>query len=60
MPKRNEKPVCSTCESDKVLVDAYVEWNVEHQTWSVQNTFDKGSHCNTCGGECRIAWVEVA
>jgi hypothetical protein len=48
------KMVCEICGSDDVLADAYAEWNVETQEWELQNTFDKGSWCNACDGECRI------
>lgn len=52
-----QKPVCSECGSDDVKADAYAEWRVDLQEWQVQNTFDKGSVCEDCGGECRLNWV---
>lgn len=56
---RKQKPVCRECGSDDVLADAYAEWHVGLQEWLVQNTFDKGSVCNACGGECRLKWVDA-
>ena len=53
------KPVCSTCKSDNVFVDAYVSWDVATETWQVENTFPKGGHCNDCGGECTITWEKI-
>ena len=48
------KMVCSTCGSDDVRADAYASWNVDTQEWELSSTFDKGSYCLTCSGECRI------
>lgn len=56
---KKEKPVCRKCGSDDVLADAYAAWNVERQEWQLQTTFDKGSVCNACSGECRIKWVNT-
>ena len=50
---------CSTCGSKDVLVDAYASWNEDKQEWEVYSTFDKGSYCNKCEGECRIVEVEI-
>lgn len=47
--------VCETCGSSDVLADAYAEWDTVTQEWGLQNTFDKGAHCNTCDGETRLA-----
>jgi hypothetical protein len=48
------RQVCATCGSEDVLADAFAEWDVENQCWSVQSVMDKGHYCNACGGECRI------
>jgi hypothetical protein len=48
------RQVCATCGSENVLADAYAEWDIENQCWSVQNVMDKGHYCNACDGECRI------
>ena len=53
------KYVCDLCGSDDVLSDAYAEWDVDNQVWSVQNVFDKGAFCNTCEGETRLEEVEA-
>jgi hypothetical protein len=57
--KPKEKPVCRECGSDDVRADAYAVWNVEAQEWEVSATFDKGSVCEKCGGECSLKWIEV-
>lgn len=57
-PKKIEM-VCSTCGSDEVLCDAYAEWCVETQDWILHSTYDKGAHCDRCGGECRIVEQEI-
>jgi hypothetical protein len=48
------RQVCATCGSENVLADAYAEWDVENQCWTVQSVMDKGHYCNACDGECRI------
>ena len=53
------KMVCATCGSEDVKADAYGAWNVEAQEWDLVDTFDKGSVCEDCGGECRIDEVEI-
>jgi hypothetical protein len=53
-PRQYFKKICATCGSEDVLCDAYAEWDVVAQAWSLQNTFDKGAYCNTCDGETRI------
>lgn len=55
MPKR-EQPICSKCKSTEVLSDAYAVWDLKQQYWVLQNTFNKGSYCNKCDGECRLEW----
>lgn len=56
---KREKPVCSHCGSDDVRADGYAAWNVETQEWELVATFDKGSVCEACEGECSLDWVEV-
>ena len=50
--------VCRQCGNEDVLHDAYAIWNREAQRFEVYNTFDKGSYCNTCEGDCSIEWKE--
>ena len=58
MPEPKYKVVCDHCGSDSVLINAFVQWDELSQDWHIVNTFDKGSHCDECEGECRT--VEVA
>lgn len=51
------RQVCDECGSEAVNCDAYATWNVETQEWELSSTFDKGSTCDDCGGECRIDQV---
>ena len=53
------KYVCRECGSDDVLCDAYAEWDVVEQHWSLQNTFGRGAWCNTCDGETRLNAVAI-
>jgi hypothetical protein len=47
------------CGSDDVLCDAYAEWDVLEQQWSLQNIFDKGAWCNACDGETTLKEVKL-
>jgi hypothetical protein len=49
--------ICGSCGGDNVLCDAFANWNVETQAWELHSTYDKGSHCEDCEGECRIEEV---
>jgi hypothetical protein len=42
--------VCSVCKSAEVVADAYAEWNMETQSWELQNVLYRGAHCNSCDG----------
>jgi hypothetical protein len=52
------KMVCRHCGSENVLADAYVQWNVPHQCWEIQNVFGSGHYCEDCDGECKLDEVE--
>jgi hypothetical protein len=53
------RQVCAECGSGDVLADAYAEWDIENQSWTVQNVMDNGHHCNACDGECSIEEVDI-
>lgn len=59
MPRPKVKMVCERCGSQEVVADAYAVWDVESQSWELQSTFDKGSYCSNCDGECRIKSVTI-
>jgi hypothetical protein len=46
--------ICSACGSEDVQADAFAQWNRKAQQWELVTTFDKGSVCNDCDGECSI------
>ena len=56
--QKKQKPVCSQCQSDDVVADAYAAWDNDAQEWTVANTFNKGAYCNACDGETRLDWIE--
>ena len=53
-----KQPVCNRCGSDAVLVDAYAEWDMDAQDWTLQNTFQQAV-CEACGGETSLDWKNV-
>ena len=48
------RKICDECGSENVNCDAFAQWSVEDQEWQLSSTFDKGSTCDDCDGECRI------
>lgn len=46
--------VCRRCGSADVGADASARWNTDTQEWELTSTYDKGSSCEVCEGECRI------
>ena len=57
MTERNMKFFfeCSKCKSTDILADAWAEWNIETQSWELQNVFEySGGHCNACDGPTRL------
>jgi hypothetical protein len=49
------KPVCQTCGSDNVRLDAWAEWNLDTQRWELSQTFD-AAYCDRC--ECHKSHLE--
>lgn len=45
--------VCSTCGSNRVLLDAWAAWSDETQTWDLAST-TQSAFCEDCYGETRI------
>ena len=58
-PDNPVKMVCSCCEGENVLKDAYSIWDIEDQDWVLFDTYDKGSFCEDCEGECSIEEVDI-
>jgi hypothetical protein len=51
--------VCGTCGSADVGADASARWNAAEQEWELTTTYDKGSSCEVCEGECRIEEIPL-
>jgi hypothetical protein len=45
--------VCEKCGSEDVRIDAFAEWDVDTQSWELQETFDY-SWCCDCDAETYI------
>lgn len=55
---RKIEVVCETCGSAEVLLDAWAEWDVEQQDWTLHDTLTQG-FCCACDGECHLIEREV-
>lgn len=52
--------ICAGCGSDKITVEASVQWNVDEQEWEICNIYnhDRG-FCPDCEFEERATRVEI-
>lgn len=53
-----KKPACGYCGSGNVVLDAWAEWNVEAQEWTLGCLFDD-FWCQDCGSDCSVDFVPV-
>lgn len=59
-PKQEkQRPVCTTCGSSDVFVDAFAAWYPEGGTWELASVFDDNAVCNQCGQECGTKWETI-
>ena len=50
-------PICCTCASSHVLVDAWGTWSLSRQAWELSVAFENG-YCESCAAETRFfEWV---
>jgi hypothetical protein len=40
--------VCSVCGSDEIVADACAHWDVESQSWTLGEVWEKGAMCGGC------------
>ena len=48
-------PVCKSCGSERVALDAWACWNPETGLWELEHTFDD-AHCHVCEGTTTLQW----
>lgn len=46
--------VCRACGSIHTWAKARASWDIDAQDWRVAEVFDKGAHCEDCGGDTRL------
>lgn len=51
--------VCDQCGGSEISVEAFVEWCDDSQEFIVTDTCDKGHHCATCDGMCRLKQIPL-
>lgn len=51
--------ICSHCGGNAVLTDAWAEWDVDQQSWTLQDTVTE-AFCRQCDGETSLIEVELA
>ena len=52
------KIVCTHCESEAVVRDAWAAWDVEKQEWVLEDIFDY-AYCQDCENETKLEEVEI-
>lgn len=51
-------PVCKSCGSEWVALDAWACWNPDSGLWELENVFDD-AHCHACKGETTLIWKRL-
>ena len=51
--------VCENCGSDLVTLDAWAEWDVDEQEWTLGATYEH-TFCHKCEAETHLVQVELA
>ncbi|MNR57174.1 hypothetical protein D3C85_1778990 [compost metagenome] len=50
--------VCARCGSSNVIKDAWAEWDIDSQRWTLHSTYDS-CYCQDCQEDCRLEKVSV-
>ena len=53
------QPICNTCASTRVLVDAWAAWDTEAQRWELHSTYEPNAMCGECDTECNYTMQPV-
>ena len=54
------QPVCNTCGSTAVQVDAWASWDIQAQRWELHSTCEAAAICADCDIECSFTMKPVA
>lgn len=57
-PNKRCTYVCQNCGSNRVTRDAWAEWDVEMQQWSLGSIYDQ-AFCHRCEVDTRLVEVEL-
>lgn len=49
-------PVCATCGSQDVVVDAWASWNPATAMWELEDCSD-AAFCKACNGKTKLRWT---
>lgn len=51
-------PVCKSCGSERVALDAWACWNPDSGLWELENVFDD-AHCHACEDATTLTWKRL-
>ena len=51
-------PVCKSCGSERVALDAWACWNPEFGLWELEHVFDD-AHCHACEDATTLVWKRL-
>lgn len=51
-------PICKSCGSERVALDAWACWNPDYGMWELEHVFDD-AHCHACEGTTTLAWKRL-
>lgn len=54
--RKKVTPICGTCGSDEVRIEAWAEWNDVKQNWVIQDALHDNMVCADCGKDTQIKW----
>lgn len=56
--KKKVKPVCPSCGSADIRLEAWVGFNITRQNWEIED-LTENMVCNNCGKACQPKWVVI-
>lgn len=58
MAKKKIEYCCIVCKSNDVGLDAWAEWDVTEQKWTLRNTYS-APFCFTCDRETQLEEIRI-
>lgn len=53
------RPVCGSCGSGDVVVDAFARWDSDAQDWDLTAAYPETAICEECGLNAPLRWINI-